>query len=312
MREGLCAVVSVKMQGVPQFEGQTKSKLGNSEIEGVTKSVCGDILSAYFEEHPPVAAKICQKVMIAAEAREAARKARELTRRKGAMDSGVTPGKIVDCSDPNPEKSEIYIVEGQSAGGTAKEGRNRTFQAILPLRGKIINVEKSRLSKVLGNEEIRTLITAIGTGVGAEDFKIEKARYHKIVIMTDADVDGAHIRTLLLTFFYRQMTALVKEGYIYIAQPPLYKIKKGKKEMYLDTDDALDQWLLAQGLEEVELYPLQKGKLGKKIEATQLKQILKWLTDLEGLLRKTFPQRPRSGRCPGVQEERQTSTVSHQ
>jgi DNA gyrase subunit B len=284
-REGLSAVVSVKVPN-PQFEGQTKTKLGNGEVEGIVKSIAGDALNTFFEEHPPIAAKICEKIIVAAEAREAARKARELTRRKGALDGASLPGKLWDCSDRDPERSELYIVEGQSAGGTAKEGRDRSFQAILPLRGKIINVEKSRLTKVLSNEEIRTLITAIGTGVGEEDFKLEKARYRKIVIMTDADVDGAHIRTLLLTFFYRQMTALVREGYVFIAQPPLYKIKKDKKELYLDTGEGLDQWLLTQGLEDVELYSLSGEKLGKKIETAQLRQVLKWLTELEALLRK--------------------------
>jgi DNA gyrase subunit B len=284
-REGLSTVLSVKVPN-PQFEGQTKTKLGNSEVEGIVKSIAGDALTAFFEEHPPIVSKICEKIIVAAEAREAARKARELTRRKGALDSASLPGKLADCSDRDPERTELYIVEGDSAGGSAKQGRDRSFQAILPLRGKIINVEKSRLTKVLSNEEIRTMITAIGTGVGEEDFKLEKARYKKIIIMTDADVDGAHIRTLLLTFFFRQMTLLIKEGYIYIAQPPLFKIKKDKKEMYLDADEALDQWLLGEGLEHVELYTLNKGKVVKKIETTQLKQALKWLTDLEALLRK--------------------------
>ncbi len=284
-REGLCTVISVKVPN-PQFEGQTKTKLGNSEVEGLTKSVTGDSLAAFFEEHPPLANKICEKMIVAAEAREAARKARELTRRKGALDGASLPGKLADCSDRDPDKSELYLVEGDSAGGSAKQGRDRSFQAILPLRGKIINVEKSRLSKVLSNEEIRTMITAIGTGVGEEDFNLEKARYKRIIIMTDADVDGAHIRTLLLTFFFRQMTPLIKEGYIYIAQPPLFKLKKDKKELYLDTDEALDQWLLAEGIESVELFTLNKGKLGKKIDQPQLKSALKWLVELESLLRK--------------------------
>jgi len=284
-REGLCSVISVKLAN-PVFEGQTKGKLGNSEVEGMVKTVAGEALSAFLEEHPGVAGKICEKMMVAAEAREAARKARELTRRKGALDSASLPGKLADCSDRDPDRTELYIVEGDSAGGSAKQGRDRSFQAILPLRGKIINVEKSRLTKVLSNEEIRTMITAIGTGIGEEDFKLEKARYKRIIIMTDADVDGAHIRTLLLTFFFRQMTPLVKEGYIYIAQPPLFKVKKEKKEMYLDSDDILDQWLLTEGLEDIELFALNKGKLGKKIETAQLKQALKWFTELDSLLRK--------------------------
>jgi DNA gyrase subunit B len=284
-REGLTAVISAKVPN-PQFEGQTKTKLGNGEVEGLTKSVAGDALATFFEERPQVAAKICEKIIVAAEAREAARKARELTRRKGALDSASLPGKLADCSDKDPDRCELYLVEGDSAGGSAKQGRDRSFQAILPLRGKIINVEKSRLTKVLSNEEIRTMITAIGSGVGDEDFHVEKARYKKIIIMTDADVDGAHIRTLLLTFFYRQMVPLIKEGYIYIAQPPLYKVKKEKKEFYLDTTEELDQWLLNEGLDDIELFSLSKGKLGKKIDVTQIKQALKWLTELEGLLRK--------------------------
>jgi len=288
-REGLTAVISVKVPN-PQFEGQTKTKLGNSEVEGITKSVVNDYLSAFLEENPAVANKIIEKAVLAAEAREAARKARELTRRKGALDSAALPGKLADCSEKDPEKSEIYIVEGDSAGGSAKQGRDRQFQAILPLKGKILNVEKSRLTKILANDEIRTLITAIGTGIGQEDgqegFNIDKCRYHKIVIMTDADVDGAHIRTLLLTFFYRQMTPLINNGYIYIAQPPLYKVKKNKKEMYLHTDEQLDKFLFAEGMSGVEFFTLKAGKQSAAYEEKKFAQIIQNLNELDNLVRK--------------------------
>ena len=265
VREGLTAVVSVKVLE-PQFEGQTKGKLGNSEVKGITDTIVSDGLRVFLEEHPAEAKKIIEKATNASRAREAARKARELTRRKNALEVSSLPGKLADCSEKDTTMTEIYLVEGDSAGGTAKQGRDRRYQAILPLRGKILNVEKARLDKILANAEIRSMITAFGTGIG-QDFDITKSRYNKIIIMTDADVDGAHIRTLLLTFFYRYMKPLIEEGHVFIAQPPLYQIKKGQKQWYAYSDQELSDRLDEIGREGI---TIQRYKGLGEMNAEQL------------------------------------------
>jgi DNA gyrase subunit B len=289
IREGLTAVISVKLTN-PQFEGQTKAKLGNSEVAGLVESIVNESLSSYLEENPKEAKRLIEKSVMAAQARLAARKARDIVR-KSAMDFTSLPGKLADCSEKDPRLCEVFLVEGDSAGGSAKSCRDRHFQAILPLRGKIINVEKARLDKVLSNEEIRTLITALGTGIGDDSFDATKLRYHKVIIMTDADVDGAHIRTLLLTFFYRQMPELVQQGFVYIAQPPLYRVKKGKSIQYLDTEYQRDRLLIDLGVENVEVSVREEdGALMPPLSTSQVKQLLDAVLEIQ-VLRRTIERR---------------------